>query len=111
MSDFKTELQEIPNKLEETGLLLADAKKNEALAKLLKEDTAAKFDGVARDTLGGDKKPTEAAISNFVKSHPVMQDVEKKLVDASYEVDKLRSAYEALKAKKDILLALVAEVK
>lgn len=111
MSDFKTELQEIPALLLNQGLLLAEAKKNEALAKLAKEKTSSELDAMARETLGGDKKPTEAAIANWIKSHPAMQNAEQHLIDVGYELDKVRASYETLKAKKDILLALFTESK
>lgn len=103
---MKTEMLEIPALLLHQGQLLAEAKKAEALSKLTKEKVSAKLDADARESLGGEKKPTEAAISNWIKSHPVMQNTEEALIEASYELDKVRASYETIKAKKDIFLAL-----
>lgn len=106
METMKNEMLEIPQLLLQQGLTLAEAKKAEALAKLAKEKAASELDAIARESLGGEKKPTEAAIANWVKSHPSMQNAEQLLVDASFELDKVRASYETLKAKKDILLAV-----
>lgn len=106
MENFQTELLQIPSLLLNQGLLLAEAKKAEALAKLAKEKTSSELDALARESLGGEKKPTEAAIANWIKIHPSMQNAEQHLVDAGYELDKVRASYETLKAKKDILLAV-----
>lgn len=91
------------------GAQLAEAKRDEALLKLARDTTSSDLDGAARDALAGDKKPTEAAVSAWVQKHPVMQQAEQALINASYHVDKVRAVYDALRAKRDMLVGLGAQ--
>lgn len=107
IEDMKNRLQGLPELLSTVGATLAERKREEALAKLTKEKTSSELDALARESLGGDKKPTEAAIANWIKSHPAMQNAEQVLVEASYQVDVVRASYEALRASKDIFVTLL----
>lgn len=91
------------------GSLLASAKQMESLAKLTKDTTAAELDGAARDVLAGDKKPTEGAIAAWVAKHPAMQEAEKGVIQATFEVDRVRAIWEALRSKRDMLVGLGAQ--
>ncbi len=91
------------------GERFAQAKQEESLAKLAKETTAADLDVQAREALAGDKKPTEAMISAWVTRHPAMQEAEKNLISATFEMDRVRAVWEALRAKRDMLVGLGAQ--
>lgn len=91
------------------GEVYARAKQEESLAKLARDTTAADLDVQAREAMGGDKKPTEAAISGWVARHPAMQEAEKAVVVATYEMDRVRAVWEALRAKRDMLVGLGAQ--
>ena len=91
------------------GAKLASAKQMESLAKLAKDTTAAELDCTAREALAGDKKPTEGAIAAWVTRHPAMQDAEKACIAATFEVDRVRAVWEAMRAKRDMLVGLGAQ--
>lgn len=91
------------------GAKLANAKQTESLAKLAKETMAAELDVVARESLAGDKKPTEATVAAWVTRHPSMQEAEKGLIAATFEFDRVRAVFEALRAKRDMLVGLGAQ--
>jgi len=44
-----------------------------------------------------------------VQKHPVMQQAEQALIEAGYHVDKVRAVYDALRAKRDMLVGLGAQ--
>jgi hypothetical protein len=100
-------LKNLPEALLSVSLKLADAKKVEAEAKLSRERTYSQLDTLIRNS--GDKKPAETAISTAIKGHPEMEAAEIALVNASYEVDKLRAERDYLLVQKDVLLALHKE--
>lgn len=91
------------------GAQLASAKQEESLAKLARDTTAADLDVGAREALAGDKKPTEAAVAAWVAKHPAMQAAEKDCIAATYSVDRVRAIWEALRAKRDMLVGLGAQ--
>lgn len=91
------------------GAKLASVKQDESLAKMAKDVTAADLDAAGRESLAGDKKPTEGAIAAWVTRHPAMQEAEKALVAATYEVDRVRAVWEALRSKRDMLVGLGAQ--
>lgn len=91
------------------GSKFASAKQEESLAKLARDTTAADLDVGAREALAGDKKPTEAMISAWVAKHPAMQQAEKDVIAATYHVDRTRAIWEALRAKRDMLVGLGAQ--
>ena len=91
------------------GSKLASAKQMESLAKLAKETTAADLDASGREALAGDKKPTEGAIAAWITRHPAMQDAEKAVIAATFEVDRVRAVWEAMRAKRDMLVGLGAQ--
>lgn len=91
------------------GAKLAFAKQTEALAKLAKEVMAADLDTLAREALAGDKKPTEATVAAWITRHPSMQEAEKAMIAATFEFDRVRAVFEALRAKRDMLVGLGAQ--
>ena len=91
------------------GAKLASAKQEESLAKLAKEALAADLDASARDALMGDKKPTEAQVAAWVTRHPAMQEAEKGLIAATYEMERVQAVWAALRAKRDMLVGLGAQ--
>lgn len=91
------------------GARLAEARQEESLAKLTKETTAADLDVMAREALAGDKKPTEAMISAWVTRHAAMQEAEKNLIAATFEFERVRAVWDALRAKRDMLVGLGAQ--
>lgn len=91
------------------GAQLAMVKQEESLAKLAKETTAADLDAAAREALVGDKKPTEASINAWIVRHPAMQEAEKNVIEATFRVDQVRAVWEALRAKRDMLVGLGAQ--
>jgi len=91
------------------GALLANAKQMESLAKLTKDTTAAELDSTAREVLLTDKKPTEGAVSAWVTKHPAMQEAEKGVIQTTFEVDRIRAVWEALRSKRDMLVGLGAQ--
>jgi hypothetical protein len=91
------------------GERLAEAKRTEALDKLQRDVVAADLDVAAREALAGDKKPTEAAVSAWVQKHPAMLESEKNLIECGFHVDRVRATYDALRAKRDMLVGLGAQ--
>ncbi len=91
------------------GEKLAQVKQAESLCKLSRDTTQADLDVSGREALAGDKKPTEGAIAAWIARHPAMQAAEKDLVAATYEVDRVRAVWEALRAKRDMLVGLGAQ--
>lgn len=91
------------------GAKFANAKQEESLAKLSRDTTAADLDVGAREALAGDKKPTEASVAAWVAKHPAMQAAEKDVIAATYDVDRVRAIWEALRAKRDMLVGLGAQ--
>lgn len=91
------------------GAKVAAAKMHESLAKMAKDATAADLDVSAREALAGDKKPTEAMIGAWVTRHPAMQAAEKDYVTATFEYDRVRAVWDALRAKRDMLVGLGAQ--
>ena len=91
------------------GAKIATAKQEEALTKLSRDTTAADLDVAAREALAGDKKPTEALIAAWVAKHPAMQAAEKEVIAATYDVDRVRAIWEAMRAKRDMLVGLGAQ--
>lgn len=90
------------------GEQAAQAKREVGLRKMAREVVAAQLDGEAREALAGDKKPTEANISAWVKQDPRMVAVEKELIDAEYHSDRVRGVLDAVRAKRDMLVGLGA---
>lgn len=93
------------------GAQLADAKRDEALVKLARDTTASDLDAAARDALAGEKKPTEAAVSAWVQKHPTMQEAERAVIDSAHHTDKVRAVYDAIRAKRDMLVGLGAQAR
>jgi len=91
------------------GEKFACAKQEESLAKLSRDTTAADLDVGAREALSGEKKPTEAAVAAWVSKHPAMQAAEKEVIAATFSVDRVRAIWEALRAKRDMLVGLGAQ--
>ena len=91
------------------GMQFAGKKQEENLAKLKKDVTAAELDVLARESLAGDKKPTEGMVSAWVTKHPAMQEAEKELHAATYEMDKVRAVWDAMRSKRDMLVGLGAQ--
>lgn len=91
------------------GAKVADARQEESLAKLARDTMAADLDIAAREALAGDKKPTEAMITAWVAKHPAMQSAEKDVIAATHAFDKLRAIWDALRAKRDMLVGLGAQ--
>jgi hypothetical protein len=91
------------------GQQLAEVKQAESLVKLSRDTTQADLDVGAREALAGDKKPTEAMISAWVQKHPAMVAAEKECIGATYEVDRVRAVWEALRSKRDMLVGLGAQ--
>lgn len=91
------------------GQRLAEVKQDEALKKLSRDTTQADLDVGAREALAGDKKPTEAMISAWVQKHPAMSAAEKECISATFEVDRVRAVWEAMRAKRDMLVGLGAQ--
>ena len=93
------------------GTLLADAKREAALAELAAQMTSADLDSLARETLYADKKPTEAAIAAWIAKHPLNEQVARAVIEAQFVVDKVRAIYEAIKSKRDMLVGLGAQAR
>ena len=93
------------------GGQLADAKREAALVKLARDTAASDLDSAGRDALAGEKKPTEAAVSAWVQKHPLMQESERALIAAEYHVDRVRAVYDAIRAKRDMLVGLGAQAR
>lgn len=91
------------------GAKYASAKQEESLAKLSRDTTAADLDVAAREALSGDKKPTEALVAAWVAKHPAMQAAEKEVIAATYDADRVRAIWDALRAKRDMLVGLGAQ--
>lgn len=91
------------------GAKVASAKQEESLAKLARDVTSADLDSAAREALAGDKKPTEGAVASWVSRHPSMQEAEKVLIVATFALDQVKAVYDALRAKRDMLVGLGAQ--
>lgn len=91
------------------GAKVASAKQTESLAKLAKDVMAADLDVAAREALTGDKKPTEATVAAWVTRHPSMREAEQALIAATHDFDRVRAVWEALRAKRDMLVGLGAQ--
>lgn len=91
------------------GQQVAEAKHQEALAKQQRDIQAADLDTLAREALMGDKKPTEAMVNGWVTRHPVMAQAEADLIVATFELDKMKAVYDALRSKRDMLVGLGAQ--
>lgn len=91
------------------GEVVAACRQGESMAKLTRDAQAADLDAIARETLIGDKKPTEASIHAWVTRHPAMQSAETQLVEATYRLDQAKAVYDALRSKRDMLVGLGAQ--
>lgn len=108
-SDLQAEFVRYTADLGYWGMQFAAKKQDENLAKIKRDVTAAELDVMAREALMGDKKPTEGMVSAWVIKHPAMQEVEKDLHAATYESDKVRAIWDAMRAKRDMLVGLGAQ--
>ena len=91
------------------GQKVAETKQQESLAKLSLEVLEADLDTMAREALAGDKKPTEAMIGAWVTKHPAHTEASKTLFSASYEHDRAKAVWDAMRAKRDMLVGLGAQ--
>ena len=91
------------------GAKLALVKQSEGLAKMQKDVVAADLDATGREALAGDKKPTEGMVAAWVTRHPAMQEAEKALLEAVFETERVKAVYDALRAKRDMLVGLGAQ--
>ena len=91
------------------GQRVAEARQGESFCKMARDVQAADLDTLAREALAGDKKPTEAMIAAWVTKHPAMQGTEQHLIAATFELDRAKAIYDALRSKRDMLVGLGAQ--
>lgn len=108
-SNLQGEFVKYTADLSHWGEKVAAARREESMAKMQRDVQAADLDTMGREVLALEKKPTEAMVASWVTRHPVMQSAEKALIDASFELDRAKAIYDALRSKRDMLVGLGAQ--
>ena len=101
------DINDIPNAILDAAIKYGDARRAESEAKLARDIRTVDLDTLVRNS--GEKKPTEAAIANFIKGHPEMIEAEQNLINASHKLDIARAELERIRAVRDVALASAKE--
>lgn len=101
------DIKNIPEAILAAAVKYGDARRAESEAKLARDIKAVDLDTLVRNS--GEKKPTENAISNFIKGHPEMIDAEKSLILATHALDVARAELERVRAVRDVALVTSKE--
>lgn len=101
------DIKNIPDAILAAAIEYGNARRAESEARLARDIKAVDLDTLVRNS--GEKKPTEAAITNFIKGHPEMLEAEQSLIVASHKLDMVRAELERIRAVRDVALSTSKE--
>lgn len=109
---LEEEFIRVPADLAYWGARWADAQKEAALAKLRRNEVEAAIDAEHRaDAASSGEKVTEKVIASRVASDGRMRAIEVELIDAEARASRARAFADAVRAKKDMVMALGSQVR
>jgi hypothetical protein len=109
---LEEEFLRVPADLAYWGARFADAQKEAALAKLHRDEVEAAIDKEHRsDAAAMGEKVTEKVISSRVQTDERMKAIELSLIDAEALAMRTKAFADAVRAKKDMVIALGSQVR
>jgi len=109
---LEEEFIRVPSDLAYWGARFADAQRDAALAKLRRDEVEAAIDAEHRTVAASSgEKVTEKVIASRVAQDDRMKAVEIELIDADARAQRARAFCDAVRAKRDMVIALGSQVR
>lgn len=109
---LEEEFIRVPADLAYWGARWADAQRDAALAKLRRNEVEAAIDAEYRaEAAGSGEKVTEKVIASRVAGDDRMRAIEVELIEADARASRARAFADAVRAKKDMVVALGSQVR
>lgn len=109
---LEEEFIRVPADLAYWGARFADSQKQAALAKLRRDEVEAAIDAEHRaEAMAAGEKVTEKVIASRVQGDERLKAVELALIDAEASAQRARAFCDAVRAKRDMVIALGSQVR